>query len=471
MNERCRLVGLSVAADVVVIAASLALAFELHGLWRDAAWTLRPIVLLTSLLALAVTLLTFTAFGLYKYEVYVSRPLHLTTLFKGAVVALIIAASVTFFLREPFVTESRFVVSTVFALVFVFAAVVRIGVLDRGYRRAAAGGRATVVVGRSLESGVLVSRLKELRGYSRVKLLEPQRLERNGYDAEPGLLAFVGQLEPAPRQVFIDAGSVGHKAALDLVGAARERGAQAYVVGRLLGPLDSTRLLIHLFELPVMRVRHDPERDRLSPLKRGFDLVASAAALIVLSPLLLGIALAVKLDSPGSVLFRQERIGMGGRPFAFLKFRSMVVGNDPARHREYVERLIEGRAETHECGDGDEIFKLADDERVTRVGRFLRRYSLDELPQLLNVLKGEMSIVGPRPALGYEVEAYGDWHRLRLMAVPGISGVWQVAGRSRVSFDEMVFQDVMYAYNQSLLTDLSICLRTIPVVLQGRGAV
>jgi lipopolysaccharide/colanic/teichoic acid biosynthesis glycosyltransferase len=220
-----------------------------------------------------------------------------------------------------------------------------------------------------------------------------------------------------------------------------------------------------------MRVRHDPERDRLSPLKRGFDVVASAAALVLLSPLLLGIALAVKLDSRGPVLFRQQRIGMRGRPFGFLKFRSMVAGNDPARHREYVERLIEGCAETHECDDGDEIYKLADDERVTRVGRFLRRYSLDELPQLINVLKGEMSIVGPRPALDYEVEAYGDWHRLRLMAVPGISGVWQVAGRSRVSFDEMVFQDVMYAYNQSLLTDLSICLRTIPVVLQGRGAV
>ncbi len=214
-------------------------AFELHGLWRDAAWSLTPRVFVTSLLALAVTLLTFTAVGLYKYEVYVSRPLHLTTLFKGGVVALVIAASLTFFLREPFVTESRFVVFTMFALVFVLGAVVRIGVLDRVYRRAAAGRRATVVVGRSLESGVLVSRLKELRGYNRVKLLEPRRVERNGYDAEPALLAFVAQLEPAPRQVFIDAGSVGHKATLDLVGAARERGAQVYVVGRLLGP--STR--------------------------------------------------------------------------------------------------------------------------------------------------------------------------------------------------------------------------------------
>jgi len=418
-----------------------------------------------------VTLLTFAAVGLYKYEVYVSRPLHLTTLFKGVLLALIVGATLTFFLREPVVTASRFVVFTMFALTFVLSALVRIGMLDRVYRRAAAGGRATVVVGRSLESGVLVGRLKELRGYSHVKLLEPKSVHRNGHDAEPGLLAFIEQLEPAPRHVFIDAGSVGHKAALDLVGAARERGAQAYVVGRLVGPLDSTRLLIRLFELPVMRVRNDPERERLSPLKRGFDIAASAAALVLLSPVLLGIALAVKLDSAGPVLFRQQRVGARGRPFLLYKYRTMVVDNDCARHREYVARLINGEAETHACDDGDEIFKLADDERVTGVGRFLRRYSLDELPQLINVLKGEMSIVGPRPALDYEVAAYGQWHRRRLMAVPGISGVWQVAGRSRVSFDEMVFQDVMYAYNQSLLTDLGICLRTVPVVLQGRGAV
>ena len=119
---------------------------------------------------------------------------------------------------------------------------------------------------------------------------------------------------------------------------------------------------------------------------------------------------------------------------------------------------------------GRPVFKIAEDDRVTRVGRFLRKYSLDELPQFWNVLRGDMSIVGPRPALEYEVEAYHDWHRRRLELVPGVSGLWQVAGRSRVGFDDMVFQDVIYGYNQGLLTDVNLCLRTLPAMLIGRGA-
>src|SRR5450756_1847300 len=152
----------------------------------------------------------------------------------------------------------------------------------------------------------------------------------------------------------------------------------------------------------------------------------------------------------------------------------MAVGNDAGAHQDYVCELIaNGGDETMHCTDewGRPVFKLADDERVTRVGRFLRKWSLDELPQFWNVLKGDMSMVGPRPALEYEVAAYKPWHGRRLAVAPGVSGLRQVAGRSRVGFDEMVFQDVIYAYNQSLLTDVSLCLRTVPAVLIGRGAV
>jgi lipopolysaccharide/colanic/teichoic acid biosynthesis glycosyltransferase len=149
------------------------------------------------------------------------------------------------------------------------------------------------------------------------------------------------------------------------------------------------------------------------------------------------------------------------------------VGNDSGAHQEYMCELIaNGDGDMLHCTDewGRPVFKLADDERVTRIGRFLRKWSLDELPQFWNVLRGDMSIVGPRPALGYEVDAYKPWHRRRLEVQPGVSGLWQVAGRSRVGFDEMVFQDVMYSYNQSVFTDLSLCLRTVPAVLMGRGA-
>jgi len=152
----------------------------------------------------------------------------------------------------------------------------------------------------------------------------------------------------------------------------------------------------------------------------------------------------------------------------------MVVGDHQQHHRQYVQALIAG--DTQGCDQGDQeehckVLKMTDDDRVTRVGRFLRRYSLDELPQLWNVLRGDMSLVGPRPPLPYEVDAYTDWHRQRLQALPGISGLWQVGGRSRVTFDEMVFQDLFYATNQSPLLDLAICLRTVPAIINGRGAV
>jgi lipopolysaccharide/colanic/teichoic acid biosynthesis glycosyltransferase len=172
-------------------------------------------------------------------------------------------------------------------------------------------------------------------------------------------------------------------------------------------------------------------------MKRAVDLTGSLIALVLLSPLFLGVALAIKLTSKGPVFFRQKRIGQYGVPFVFLKFRSMYVNNDASIHKTYVKQLIAGKAERHSVG-GDGVYKLTKDSRITRVGAFLRRTSLDELPQFINVLKGEMSLVGPRPAIAYEVEAYDIWHRRRVLeAKPGITGLWQVNGRIRVKFDDM----------------------------------
>ena len=199
--------------------------------------------------------------------------------------------------------------------------------------------------------------------------------------------------------------------------------------------------------------------------------------MIVLSPLFAGIAIAVKLSSPGPVFYAQERVGRRGTTFRFYKFRSMEALNDASAHREYARGFVRGEPAGSETGipagttNGTTVvFKIPADPRVTRVGRFLRKYSLDELPQLWNVLKGDMSLVGPRPALPYEVEVYEDWHKVRLLPQPGVSGLWQVQGRSRVTFNEMVLQDVVYACNRSLFTDSVICLRTIPAALLGRGA-
>ncbi|MCS7246584.1 MAG: undecaprenyl-phosphate glucose phosphotransferase [Thermomicrobium sp.] len=194
-------------------------------------------------------------------------------------------------------------------------------------------------------------------------------------------------------------------------------------------------------------------------IKRTMDLLIASTVLVLTAPLMLLIAIAIKLDSPGPVLFRQTRIGKGGKPFTLYKFRSMVDG---AHKQQEALRRSTGRSAL--------LFKLRDDPRVTRVGRILRRTSLDELPQFFNVLKGEMSVVGPRPPVPEEVAEYQSWHLQRLLVTPGLTGLWQVNGRSDLSFDEMVRLDLYYVENWSPWLDLKVMLRTVPVVLTGRGA-
>jgi lipopolysaccharide/colanic/teichoic acid biosynthesis glycosyltransferase len=207
-------------------------------------------------------------------------------------------------------------------------------------------------------------------------------------------------------------------------------------------------------------------------IKRLMDVTGSLVLLLLLSPIFFLIAAAIKLSSPGPVLFRQQRIGEHGTPFTFLKFRSMKVNNDASKHKEYVQSLIAGQAAKNTAaGTGKGIFKLTNDPRITPVGSFLRRTSLDELPQFVNVLRGEMSLVGPRPPVAYEVEAYETWHRRRLLeAKPGITGLWQVYGRSRVGFDDMVRLDLQYARLSSPWLDLKILLQTPKAVIAGDGA-
>ncbi len=215
------------------------------------------------------------------------------------------------------------------------------------------------------------------------------------------------------------------------------------------------------------------ESNRLSrATKRMIDVLGSISLLALLSPVFLAIAVAVKLTSEGPVLFRQKRIGEHGTPFTFLKFRSMYTDNDSSQHKKYVRQLIAGQAAKQPTdGNGEGVFKLTNDPRITPVGSFLRRTSLDELPQFLNVLRGEMSLVGPRPPVPYEVEAYATWHRRRLLeAKPGITGLWQIQGRSRVGFDDMVRLDLRYARNCSPWLDLKILMQTPKAVIAGNGA-
>jgi len=206
-------------------------------------------------------------------------------------------------------------------------------------------------------------------------------------------------------------------------------------------------------------------------LKRSIDIAGSLFGLILFAPLLIATSIAVKLTSRGPVFFRQERVGQYGKRFSFLKFRSMYFANDHKIHQEYIRHLISGTAPPEAKTSERKVYKLTADPRVTPVGRFLRRTSLDELPQLFNVLRGEMSLVGPRPPIPYELGYYDIWHKHRLLPVkPGITGLWQVEGRSRVSFDQMVRLDLEYGRTWSLWLDIKILLRTPQAVVSGDGA-
>ncbi len=250
-----------------------------------------------------------------------------------------------------------------------------------------------------------------------------------------------------------------HRRILEVVRACERENVRVRIVPDLFQLSLSQMVIENLDGIPLIGVTEPRLAAWERVVKRAIDLVGALTALTLLSPLMATLAIAVRLDSPGPAIFRQQRVGRGGKTFTCFKFRTMV---------QNAEAQLEALRDRNEA-DGP-LFKIRDDPRRTRVGKFLRRTSLDELPQLWNVLRGEMSLIGPRPAIPAEVAQYEPWHLRRLEVAPGISGMWQVSGRSDVGFDEMVLLDIYYIENWSPLLDLRIMLKTIPVALFGRGA-
>lgn len=378
------------------------------------------------------------------------------------------------------------------------------GAGTRGSRRGRAAGRPCVLEADVFRRLLVVERKRSERSSHAFVLLLVRVPDWSGLDAEETRAAVLDALTAAKRETDI----LGWFEPPSVVGAILPEirmpdvsGASAAIAGRVrhelarrLPPGACGALSIELHAYPESRsddergawpvdaVLHpdlpaDHARRRLSDgIKRAIDVAGSLLLLVGLSPLLVLIAALVRLTSPGPVLFRQVRIGQMVRPFTMLKFRSMYAGNDPKLHQEYVSWFIgESRrapaSNGNGSGNGSGLFKLTGDLRVTPLGRFLRKTSLDELPQLWNVLRGDMSLVGPRPPLPYELEQYEPWHRRRILeAKPGITGLWQVVGRSRTTFDEMVRLDLRYARTRSLWTDVKILLATPAAAVSGKGA-
>jgi exopolysaccharide biosynthesis polyprenyl glycosylphosphotransferase len=481
-------------SDVVLATASFVLAFKLrHGedvFFRDTQGALTwsagfaPYGVLLPLV-IPIRLLLLRYYDLYRVRGEFSFVEDLARVFKATAIGSLLIVAAAFMYRGGIAYRTFSYSRMIFVLdfVLVFATIGLLRMLVRAgqitIRRRGVNLIPTLIVGRGPEAALCIREMRarpEL-GYRVIGLVE------NGHvSGSPGTfegVPVVADLKALPQairesganEVIISDPKVPGEVLFDvMIQTGRRRGVEFRIAPTLLNCLPSKTEIDQVGSLPMVTLFRSPLSGAARFVKRSSDLAIALAALIVLAPLWLLIALLIKLDSRGPVFYKQERVGMDGRIFLFYKFRSMRAGTDDARHREFQEKYIKGEAESN-LGDASRpAYKLRGDDRVTRLGRLLRKTSLDELPQLFNVLRGDMSVVGPRPPIPYEVKSYELWHRKRLDMKPGITGLWQVSGRNRLTFDEMVRMDLYYIENWSLLLDLKIILQTLPVMWRGEDA-
>jgi exopolysaccharide biosynthesis polyprenyl glycosylphosphotransferase len=459
LRRAARLVSL-LALDFVGIFAALLAALSLKAAALDD-WDLRAQVDQTrEIVAFAylVTVLLFARSGLYAGRA--SRPglkSIVSSLFQVTVVALVFALAN----GEDFSSYYIFYGTLVFAVVIV-------SVLRAGYDRMtdellrlAGHQRRAVLIGTGEHIEEVARALRDGRSRVDVVGFVSPRPRRGDAVASLGTLEELGDVVERHRadEVILTDPDFPQPAALELVDACHQRGVRVRIAP------STMEILIHRAEfvpgeaVPLFELKPPVFEGLDYLLKRSFDLVVAAAALVALSPLLAAIAVAVKLSSKGPMLYRSVRPGIGGASFACFKFRTMH--HDADQRQADLESLNEASGA---------LFKIRDDPRMTRVGRLLRRFSLDELPQLINVLRGEMSLVGPRPLPLRDFERLQAWHKKRYLVLPGITGLWQVSGRSELDFDDLVRLDFLYLERWSVFLDLTILVKTIPAVLRRRGA-
>ncbi len=449
--------------DAAMIFAAFLLSYYLRvesGALRVSTVLPLPRYILISLLITAVWLVIFAAFGLYALR---STRRGLTEFYRisaGVSVGTLTVIAVIFFLRINFFSRLVVVLAFVAALVLVTLARSLMRLLQRFFFRYGIGVRRALVVGTGRTAKVLAAELTRAdRGYRILGFVATDR-GQTGREVV-GQVGAIAKLITAYRpDELIDAEPrLSGTQKLTLVDAVEDAGIDFRYTSTMAELATSHVDAVAIAGVPIMTVRRTPLEGWGRVLKRALDLTVS---LIVLLPVLLVyvvVAIAIKLDSRGPVIFKQTRAGRQGKPFTFYKFRSMVAD---------AESQLAALQDKNELTGA--LFKIKNDPRVTRVGRVLRKTSLDELPQIFNVLKGEMSLVGPRPPLPSEVAQYDRTTRRRLTVKPGITGPWQVSGRNDVSFEEYVRLDVYYIQNWSLLLDLTILLKTVGVVLTRKGA-
>lgn len=492
-----------VVADIFIAAGAFAGAFylrESQQLWQFAAdgsfsWSSRfaPYALLLPFVIVA-RLLLIRYYDLYRLRGEFSFVEDAVRLFKSTAIGSLLIVAAAFLYRGGFEYRAFSYARSVFLLDFLLAlaGIFLVRLLVRSAQTLVRGRGInlipTLVVGRGSEAALCINEMRErpALGYRVIGVVEATPTnslryksgERGRGDSFFEGVPVVGDLKELPEairdaganEVIIADANVDGDALFEvMMRCGRGRGVEFRIAPNLFNCLPRKTEIDQIGALPMIRLFREPLSSSARLLKRSSDLVIAAVSLILAAPIWLLIALLIKLDSRGPVFYLQERVGMDGRMFLCYKFRTMHPGADSKVHRDYQKQFIAGRAEAN-LGDGEQpVYKFQSDARITRVGRWLRRASLDEVPQLFNVLRGDMSVVGPRPPIPYEVEAYELWHRKRLDMKPGLTGLWQVSGRNRIPFEEMVKLDLFYIENWSLLLDLKIIMRTALVIIRGDG--
>jgi exopolysaccharide biosynthesis polyprenyl glycosylphosphotransferase len=465
--------------DYTIIRLTFSVAFQFHGISLvDGEGWLRYLAssefLLFFLLSLVI-ILFFQSNNLYKINVVLSRSLQLVIIIHSFFYVIVGLAAIVFFIRSDWILESRSAVAYFGIFGALGIASYRLLIFRPLYiylNKKEITGKNVVIVGSNIAARNLAIQMEldYSYGFHLIGFVDDTMPAGTEVFEKYELL---GTLEELPKivakfnidEIIVTVSETDHKEMFEILDVCKQTTAQVMVTSSLFDVVNKKVYSERYFNIPIVRLTNTIDNKALLMMKRLFDIVGSSVGLLLLSIPLIIIAMLVKLSSKGPILYKQIRVGKEGSQFYFYKFRSMYIGSDQDEQRIHQAQdfIKNGKI------SGNGSTKVVNEEMITPVGRFLRKTSLDELPQFFNVLKGDMSLVGPRPCLPYEYEAYNEWHKRRLSILPGCTGLWQVSSRSEVGFDDMVLLDLYYIDNYSPWLDLQLILKTIPVMFSGKG--
>ncbi len=417
----------------------------------------------------------FQHFHLYKINIFLTVSDQILAIIKSLIYGLVGMIVISFFIKGLDWTDSRAVMFYFFGFSFVSISLFRTVIFKKLFVLAAKKKifqRKVLIIGTDKTAKMVAVQLEldDSHGFQVVGFVDDKVPKDTRIFEDLVVVGKTNRLKNLVNryqveEIIIAQSEITHQKLLDIVDKAKATSATVRLASDLYNIIPEKILVEKYLGISVVLMPQNYDNALFNVYKRVFDVVVAGLALIFLAVPFFIIAGLIKLSSPGGVFFSDTRIGKEGQPFKFYKFRTMQINNDDSIHREFVSEYIKQGSDNK----NSEVRKITDDPRITKIGRILRKTSLDELPQLFNVILGEMSLVGPRPCLPYEWEQYDDWHRRRFSVIPGCTGLWQVSGRSSVDFNDMVILDLFYIDNMSPLFDLKIMFKTIPVMLLGKG--